>query len=219
MKNPLSDKSQHNDLPPEAKMLRGLAKDKNNFIVPANYFETFPNQLEHLLLTKKGVDFKVNESYFEELPEKIKVLTLQEKAENNPIAPDGYFDKLPRILQDKVHTPIRRESRIPGYSLAGLALAACVVLVIMVIKPFEEKPIQQIATKPLAQLSKVEINTVVENEVFDESTLLEAVSDWEETPPEENALTENTSENSDSEEIANYLMEQNIDLNTLVNEL
>jgi hypothetical protein len=218
MKNPAANNHNSDDLPQGASVLRSVVKDKETFSVPAQYFETFPDKMEHLLLLKKGEDFKVSENYFNEFPEKIKILTLQQKAENSPTAPVGYFDSLPRILQDKVNIPAKKQqSGIPGIAWGGFALAACLVLGIMLIKPFDDEIKENLPGKQLAQLSKQEINMVAESETFDEATLIEEVSAADLQIPAEESKNVNPAE--DNEAIANYLLEQNIDLNTLVNEL
>lgn len=219
MKKPLSNNDEHNELPKEAAVLRSVVKDKNTFIVPAAYFEEFPDKIQTLLLMKKGEDFKVNEQYFEELPHKIKVLTLQEKLADSPAAPEGYFEKLPRLLQDKVNESHKKENKTPVYSWAGFALAASLVIGWFIFKPFEEKINHDLQSQSIAQLSKQEISVAVEQEVFDENMLVEAVAEMENTNTTIQAEEEQNGKNAEQEAIANYLMEQNIDLNTLVNEL
>ena len=87
----------------------------------------------------------------------------------------------------------------------------------MIIKPFQQEIQEQQPTKQLAQLSKQEIFQVAENESFDEATLMEEVSQLEEEKAEETKDLDAASQ--DHQAIADYLLEQNIDLNTLVNEL
>jgi len=218
MKNPDNHKQNFDDLPVGASVLRSMAGKKDPFRVPENYFESFPDKMQHLLLLKKGNDFKVEASYFESFPDKIKTLTLQQKSETNPIAPEGYFETLPRIVQNKVHEGKHQPSPfIPRLVWGGFAMAACLILAIMIIKPFQQEILEQQPTKQLAQLSKQEIFQVAENESFDEATLMEEVSQLEEEKAKETKNLDAAGQ--DHQAIADYLLEQNIDLNTLVNEL
>jgi hypothetical protein len=218
MKNPDKHPQNFDDLPQGASVLRSMAGNKDQFRVPEQYFETFPDKLQHLLLLKKGTDFKVEESYFESFPDKIKTLTLQQKNEHAPMPTDAYFESFPRRVQDKIHEGKSQPSPlIPRLAWGGFALAACVVLAIMIIKPFQQEIHELQPTKQLAQLSKQEIYQVAENESFDEAVLMEEVSSLKDDTAPASPAEEQVSE--DHQAIADYLLEQNIDLNTLVNEL
>jgi hypothetical protein len=189
-------------------MLFSLKKEHSGFMVPDGYFQGFPDRLSTLVLLRKTEDFKVPEHYFENLPEHLKVLTLEEKAKAPFHVPEGYFEKLPRRLQDRVH-PNQVHPRsffLPRLALPAMAAAAGIALLVGIFFSIRQESSEPQTAMNMSHLNHEEVESnLLEN--VDESFLIEQA--------------ENTQDHESAEQdaIGEYLIENQVDLNTLVNEL
>ncbi len=190
----------------------------NPFVAPEGYFELLPGKINSHAFILKQNPFKVPEGYFERLP-----LTISNSihgsfaVESKMEAPEGYFDTLPYRIQSKIHSAKKERSKLwfpvlPQYKLAFVA--AIVVAIVAVSVYF--KGLDTINDNHLqANLTKKEIQQHVETEMvnnIDESLLLDMI--------DEDATASATVESpKNNEEISNYLIENNIDLNALSDEL
>jgi hypothetical protein len=204
-----------NDYP----LLKKAGQEKSHFEVPALYFEEFPNKIETLLLSKKGIDFTVPEGYFETLRYRVNVLTLQEKPGNLPLPEEEYFNELPRQLQERVAGINKKEKVfIPVWQWGGLSVAVIIVLAMIIVKPFENEIKINHSKVEFAQLSKQEIYQAAVAENFDVDFLMDELMDPVASENKE-SIKPNTEKTDNHETVSDYLLEENIDLNTIVNEL
>jgi hypothetical protein len=130
---------------------------------------------------------------------------------NNFSVPENYFEKLPSLIQDK----IAAQKKIPWWKeiLASLlsprfALAACSFLIVIgsfyYFKNINNSSLP--ANSSMANVDDVDANALA-NEL-DETSLTEAYAQAISTEP-----------NNESSDIENYLLDNNVDVNSLTNEL
>jgi hypothetical protein len=189
-----------------APILFSIDKSSSPFILPESYFEQFPLRINSLVLLSKKRDFEAPQNYFSDLPEKLKVITLQKKSSFE--APEGYFDKLPGVLQEQVHRdkPSLRRSLFPRLAVSMLAAAAVILVVTTGINFYFIKDSNNNETALNLKQINVEDAESILLESADENFLLE------------HALV--SAEPIDNREaISDYLIENQIDVNTLATEL
>jgi negative regulator of sigma E activity len=126
--------------------------------------------------------------------------------------PENYFEKLPGIMQDKVHSKAKVKSFwVPDYKLALAAASVCLLVVVGI--KYWNAPNQE-----SKELAGVELMQDYDNQYLasaDEQELAEQLDD---------ESLDNTSaqidENSgiDNQEIEDYLISNNIDITTISNE-
>jgi hypothetical protein len=196
------------------KMAPRLSKigKKEVFSVPPLYFEQLPAKLEQLILSKKQGVFTVPENYFENLPHQLQQLVLNEKQKETFDVPERYFEQLPHLIQAKAAAGRNVHGWDAFFQPAvkwGLALVVACVCAFVVMNSFY---FSSTDTKvQTAQLTKAELKQAVEAGEFasmDEEVLMEQIE--EEVP--------STADDKQAE-ITNYLIENNVELNTLINEL
>ena len=116
-------------------------------------------------------------------------------------APEGYFDDLPSMIQDRVVAQSKTKSRVfsPAWTFGSLGLAAVLCLVFLIGKSPDEKAItkQEVATY---------VNENIDQE-FDETLLAEELT------------TSNTEIKSNDENLEEYILNQDIDEQLLREEI
>ena len=177
------------ELEKSAPLLFGLKSKPNSeigFQVPEGYFDSLPSDV--MLKIESSPDFEASQLA-------------------NPYkTPEGYFDSLPSIVQQRIYEQSKKKrilsglfpqifsNQVPRFSLA---IASLLLIVLFSIKYFNrtikveyvnsDQETEQLESFYLSQL--------------DETVLLEAYSEEQVT--------------SDNNEIENYLIENNIDLNLI----
>ncbi len=183
---------------------------KEVFVVPELYFEALPEAMKQLTLQGKEQVFAVPENYFEHLPLHMQQLVLAEKKENTFEVPENYFELLPHIIQAKAH----EKRRIAGFDwqfqpkvkLSLAMVTACTLAFVAYTFLFQSNSVNT----QTAVLTEVQPELSFDEQVMmnvDESTLIEALEPATEAAPEE------------ENEISNYLLENNVDINSIINEL
>ncbi|MBI2967147.1 MAG: hypothetical protein HYY40_04965 [Bacteroidetes bacterium] len=179
-------------------LLSGIPK-VNPFSVPENYFDSLRKNITEQCITgpeTAGLSLQIS----------------GDKNENPFAVPDGYFDGLAERILEKTryHTPGRVRLLYPvtmrrtAYAIAA-ALAGILVIIgitLFVYKIYKPLPKEQITHVTPADL----IESPVMYEI-DEDLIIENIDDGN---------TESSGDEKDAEE---YLINNNVDLNTLLNEL
>ncbi len=148
------------------------------------------------------------------------------KKENPFQVPDGYFDSFSVRLAEKLSAQKKRkyEKKFLFVTRPQLIYISSFILVVLITYGiFKYIPVD--SEEPV--LTQQEIAEVIENEIFDyEENLL--IENYDETELSEEVViksiieepvTEVNSDNDYSEEIINYLVEEDIDLESIVQEL
>lgn len=186
------------------------------FSVPPNYFESLPEIVNTVVkvgeISPLLKNNNIPEGYFDELPSFINAQTLLAdiKKENPFVVPAGYFDCLPAQIQEVIQT---QKQKISFFALfqklfsPRLALVFSGLLVIITGIYFLQKPVESINNNlQLSDLTKKELSETTYD--FDESYLMDELS-------EEDADIAN--ENPDY--IADYLIDNNVEVSTLLKEM
>ena len=195
-----------------------LISKSNPFTVPEGYFELLPERVcSHAFILKHN-PFAVPENYFENLPLRISNAIHGSFAGVSEMqAPEGYFDTLPYRIQSKIQQTKKKESLVwfpvlPQYKLApAAAMIVAIVSVSVYFNGFNRVDNSHLQ----ANLTKKEIQHHVETEMvnsIDESILIDAID-------EDAVASANVETPKNNEEISNYLIENNIDINALSDEL
>ncbi|HNR20077.1 MAG TPA: hypothetical protein PKN75_03670 [Bacteroidia bacterium] len=138
--------------------------------------------------------------------------SLHKMEKQNPFAvPENYFENLNSIVQDKIaaQKKISRSEQFSGFMAAHkLSLATCAIVLALGSVYYFKSAQQSISNDTSTEfaLSDEELNTLAGE--LDEHTLAEIYI---------NESTE--SSQNDSLQLDDYLIENNIDVNTLINEL
>lgn len=190
-----------------APVLFSLDRRGSPFHIPEHYFSEFPSKVSSLVLLRKEDSFSTPVGYFEALPEHLEKLTLQKKNGGTFEAPAGYFERLPHSMQNKVleRGPVAKNPVYPRLVIPVLAAAAVAVLTLGILLNLRKEEGQG----PLA-LNSVSISPEEAEggllESADEQFLIEQVVASAE--PDRN-----------HEAWSDYLIENQVDLQTLANEL
>jgi hypothetical protein len=102
-------------------------------VVPAAYFETFPEHISQLVLLSKVEKPLPSETYFEALQYRLQNVLLPHQ--QHPFAaPDAYFDSLAMRVQERLYEqkqakPLLRELR-PAFALRPIPLAAILLTIL-----------------------------------------------------------------------------------------
>lgn len=197
--------------------------DKQNpFDVPAGYFDELPVELVAGIFANglaEEMKAGVPANYFEELPKEIETgIIASTFPKENPFAlPDTYFDQLPAALQKKITAP-EKEVKVLNLDWFNktqlLAVAASFLIVCLIGFNYWKKSIPTISKTQVASLSTQPEKTLEERmENVDESTLEDALSD------EEGSTQSASTATASNEYIVNYLIDNHIDIGTLMTEL
>ncbi len=170
---------------------------KKVFSVPADYFDSLPDQIMDKVSTTPQFEeiavsnpFTVPENYFEELP--LNIINRIEASQSKRFTLAGL---LARVV-------------CPKYSLS--LIAACFALFISI--KFFERPINMNASNATAQNISISESDVL-GEV-DESTLMNEIAD-EST----SAIKTTTTKNAGDKNIQDYIINNNIDISDVAKEL
>ena len=132
-----------------------------------------------------------------------------------PQAPDGYFDRLPGILQDRINRQQKEYSpQVRLLNPSTFAIAAGIILIgisLIVFNFYKDKPKTEIA---MLQSSN-SISDIMEIEEYynmDEELIVEALVNT-------TRLRRTEKDSLNFEEEINYLLDNNIELSTIINEL
>lgn len=198
-------------------------KKENPFSVPANYFDTLPE----MVMAAKAVENiniatlvnnNVPEGYFDSLPSFIQSQAILSdiKKENPFVVPANYFDYLPARIQEKVHA--KKTSWIDSIleklfsPRLAYALSITILLTAAGIYYFNqnEKIIEN--NVALSELNKTELIETANDIIPDENFIIDELTAEGIDPSESENKT-------NSDEIENYLIENNVDINTLIKEM
>lgn len=204
--------------------------DKQNcFIIPLNYFEGLSENIEESVLInypvlskiEKKNAFEVPQGYFEQLTETIhESVSMNESAlysleKENPFAvPNDYFDELPLLIQGRIISEKQKPSVIE-WLLANiftprLAYVSIVVIVLAIGGSLLWKNNISSTESTLVDAS---VNLVVEEvQNIDESALTDELIN-------SNVSLDVEDKGNNKEQIINYLMENNIEVSSIINEL
>lgn len=194
---------------------------ENPFSVPADYFNELALDVEATIAASQLVSenkFDVPANYFDELPKEIEagIIASSFPKENPFEVPTDYFDHLPSVIQDRISTQTKKVKvlSLDWFTRTQvLAVAASVVIVCLVGINYWNKSNELIPDKAVASLVKPVEKTLDEHiENVDESTLEEALSE------DGNSSSTNTQVAS-NDHIVDYLVDNHIDVSTLMNEL
>lgn len=215
---------------PEAVRIATITSGFNNdnpFAVPANYFNDMALELEASVYATDLInenEFDIPANYFDELPNEIQtgIIAASFPKENPYQVPLNYFEKLPLAIQDKITSGERSKVKVlqlDWFSKAQLlAAAASVIIVCLVGINFWNKSTDRVTPSSIAK-----IETPVSNKFdlrldnIDESTLEDMLLSEEGTSIELNQPT--SPQLASNEKIVNYLIDNHIDIGTLLNEL
>lgn len=194
---------------------------ENPFTVPADYFNELALDIEATIASTQLVSenkFDVPANYFDELPKEIEagIITSSFPKENPFEVPVDYFDHLPTVIQDKISSQTKK---VKVLSLDWftkkqlLAVAASVVIVCLIGIKYWNKSNLIAPESPVASLTISTEKTLEDGmENVDESTLEEALSEEVESGSPQLQIASN-------DHIVEYLVDDHIDVNTLMNEL
>ncbi|MFI5148743.1 MAG: hypothetical protein ACHQRM_03355 [Bacteroidia bacterium] len=217
MKTPEYIDYESEDLDPLPSFLQ-QGKKADPYQVPERYFDELPDRIlsEIRLDALRPMEQAVPELYFESLAADVENGIVLDKLSVNREAPytvpADYFEWLPARIQDKLTSApkslpvlgrIRNLFRIP-YLITGAAACIVIILAIRILSPATDQ-----ATS--LALNDQERKEVMENpEAFglEESVVMEHVA-------VKTKLNDKTTPVSDQNEAIDYLMDNNIDINTL----
>jgi hypothetical protein len=181
----------------EARLITENAVAKANiFKVPEGYFELLPQKITSRLSDAKGLmlselkelPFIAPPEYFNSLSEVIQKehrykeeWEMGKSSETIHAVPNGYFDKLPNIIQERISRKIQAADApvflrpVVQYSIAASIVAAVFVSLVLLynstrivkdadIAKGEQSKESFMATKLIANLSKEEIKTYLEHQ-------------------------------------------------------
>lgn len=194
---------------------------ENPFTVPADYFNELALDVESTVAATQLVSenkFDVPANYFDELPKEIEtgIITSSFPKENPFEVPVDYFDHLPAVIQDKISSQAKKVKvlSLDWFTKTQLlAVAASVVIVCLIGVKYWDKSNLISPEKTVANLTKSTEKNVDEGmENVDESTLEEALSEETESSSAQVQIASN-------DHIVEYLVDDHIDVNTLMNEL
>ncbi|MBI2271297.1 MAG: hypothetical protein HYU69_13215 [Bacteroidetes bacterium] len=194
---------------------------ENPFTVPADYFNELSIDIEaSVAATQFASEYKfdIPANYFDELPMEIeaKIIASSFPKENPFELPADYFDHLPAVIQDKI-SPQAKKVKVLSLDWFTktqlLAVAASVVIVCLIGIKYWNKSNLVVPENPVAGLTKSAEKTLEDGmENVDESTLEEALSEEAESGSQQLQIASN-------DHIVEYLVDDHIDVNTLMNEL
>jgi len=225
------DKIADQEIEETSALLAKLDK-KESFPVPDGYFDELSVQIlsqinihTALGITVNQVNASPSETYFDELASEIENAVILEKLEMRkevPFAvPSGYFEQLSAQILDKINEPIQIQTRfgkirhmvVSNYWMPVSLAAACLLLITLrIIAPPDAgySPLSNVALNETA-LNDTDKKEVIDNlELYgiDEAVVLEHVSS-------KSKPAENTEASSDKGAAIDYLIENNVDLNSI----
>jgi hypothetical protein len=197
---------------------------ENPFTVPANYFNDLVIEVEASVFATglvKENKFDVPANYFDELPQEITsgIIASSFPKENPFEVPSDYFEYLPSLIQDRIAAQTKKVKVLTldwfTAKTQMLAVAASVVIVCLIGINYWNKSSNTAVNGPVASVTKPAERTLDEHiENVDESTLEEALAE-EGTDNKQQPRIQLAS----NDHIVNYLIDNQIDVGTLVNEL
>ncbi len=186
--------------------------------VPADYFEELPRRImsEIRLLDLKPAEQPVPEHFFEELSEAIHhsiiIENLSISKEEPYQVPADYFDWLPSRIQDKIVTAPRVRFGLDWWkqwaTVRILLPSALGVVVLLICIRFMAPAANTNESFALNEQDKKEVIENPEAFGLDESIVMEHVVN-------RSKILDKTSSSSDQNEAIDYLIENNVDLNSL----
>ncbi len=193
----------------------------NPFSVPSGYFESLSEILSTVAVIAKASNYKktndIPEGYFDKLPSFIQSqAVLSDIKKENPFAvPANYFDYLPARIQERIQQTSKNENWLTG--LIGklisprLAFALPIALIVVAAGFFLlRNPIDNMnSDKQLSELSNKDLSETA-NE-FDESYLIDEIT--------EGGIVTDAASSEDTDDIADYLIDNKVDVNVLLNEM
>ena len=135
----------HNTSHHHSNILNRLGRE-NHFVIPANYFEQFPEKVHQLTLQSKAKNdaFNIPEHYFIDFEKRMLGKT-QMPLLHEPNIPSNYFDDLPQLVQERIRLTEQKKNwtllpNIPQWSYA-LAASLALLIGILIKKGDETKPL------------------------------------------------------------------------------
>lgn len=193
----------------------------NHFSVPDLYFEELANFIHSEIAVSniKKTEFELPSNYFEKLPDFIAAsVKLEELKEQKAFeVPADYFDSLPTRIQDLVFSENKNGSGFWNwlqqvFSPKIFAPTCSMVVILLALYSNWNFTTQHNSRVKFAAVDikyiqeNTSVNDIEEELIIEESDIANISSEF--------AHTE-----TDSEEIENYLVENNMDINTIANEL
>lgn len=186
--------------------------DEQDFDVPGDYFESLASNIQERCME--------NDELRKIAP------TLADIPKYNPfIVPDGYFDELPAVIQEKIIAVKKRFSIAERFVwifrpqlavAAGLVIIALITMLIMNNNSSSPENIENVIAHNSGQTDSVADSSLyasVEAVLYevDEATLIESF--------EGENIAVNNDEVASDDDIESYLVENNIDIAAIINEL
>jgi len=194
---------------------------RNCFSVPDNYFGNLPSfiEQERHLATMKANNFIVPEHYFEELPDIIQG-RIRSEAEMGDV-PADYFDTLADRIQSKIKKTEAKEVKVIAFKdyvfskYTAVAIAATIALLLGWNTLMKNKDIvKEPATLAMTETEKTAFTQSQEVYTLDESALIDELAGYENTGNGQETVSE-----VDQADIADYLLENNVDVSSMIKEL
>jgi hypothetical protein len=203
---------------------RIFLEDLTTSEVPEGYFEELPDLIQSRIFLDslhKENAFATPENYFENLPGHIQSrLALEEiKKGKTFVVPEGYFDALPGIIEERIARERKAQPRIIALfrsNFGYVAAAASIVLVIGLSIFFNQVPDPHVSGSGMAArqgfITKQDIREYLCDNL-DESALMELAAAGDAGEEKEEEL--NVVEQLDEQEVIDYLIDNNVDVNEL----
>ncbi len=200
---------------------------QNPFAVPVNYFNDMAVELEASIYAanlSKESELDIPANYFDDLPNEIQagIITASFPKENPYELPLNYFEKLPLVIQDKINAGERSKVKVLQLDWFSkvqlLTVAASVIIVCLVGINFWNKSTDLIMPSTIVKIETPASNKFdlrIEN--IDESTLEDMLLGEEGTSSK--TIKPESPQLASNEKIVNYLIDNHIDISTLLNEL
>ncbi len=148
--------------------------------------------------------------------DKLSTKHTEDKKENPFLVPDGYFENFSARLQDKLseHKPSEERShdvRLKPYIYSTISIAAIFMLVLVFFRITDNN-------RGDTGLTNSEIAVVLEADVYDleESYLIDNYAAYRET---EELIHSNEADPRYKDEIIQYLLDEDVEMESIVNEL
>lgn len=209
------------DLKPLSATLLKIEK-KNPFKIPENYFEKLTNKIQNKIAQKSKIisnKYSIPDKYFENLAERISEKIIEKEILNsvsglekkNPfLVPENYFENFINRISEKI--PAKKEATIISigiylkkYKYSAVAIAAAVAALIALYLFYPSSTSMQ---KRELFVSAEDISNSLYFQEIDEATIIDEinVNSFKEVPNKNNFIED-------------YLIDNDIDENTIINEL
>jgi len=128
--------------------------------------------------------------------------------------PEGYFDSLPGIIQEQIASDKGVVRRLPIYmNVRAIAVAASIALIAVSFLLFNIQDVENTKLLAFEDIATEEIALLLENsDYIDEEMITESLIEEESSSTDGEVFDE-------TDEIIDYLLDNDIDLSTIINEL